>query len=543
MKTIVGNWQTKERLLELLVSLVKIPSITGSKEEVQIANYLFENIKQLPYFEDHENHLQLHPTGEGRNFLTALVKGKETSKKTIILVSHFDVVDIKDYGKCKDLAFDPKALTERYIENKETLPESARKDIEQGNWLFGRGIMDMKAGLTLHMSMLEKACKGEFDGNILLVSVCDEEGNSTGMREAVPVMLQMAEEFDLEYVACLNSEPIFTQYPDDQNNYIYSGSVGKLNPGFLCYGKETHVGEPLSGINANLMVSEITKEIELNPQFCESVLGEVTPPPTNLIQKGLKDEYSAKIPHNAVTLFNMFMMEKSVEEVNTEIENAALRAAKRIEDTHLQRATEYSKLGGSTPKEVKVNVVFYEDLLNYAKATYGQDKIDEMIANISADTTGKDARDLSVQLIDEIAHLCQEKWPMIVPFFAPPFYPAVNSGDNLLIRSVVDEIMDYAEKNYNIAMKEINYFPGVSDLSYTKLQHPADSYKALIGNMPLWDNGYTIPFKDLEKLNVPSLNLGPIGRDAHKWTERLDIDYTFETLRDLMLVSIKRLLK
>ncbi|MCK9911279.1 hypothetical protein MXD81_19160, partial [Microbacteriaceae bacterium K1510] len=90
----------------------------------------------------------------------------------------------------------------------------------------------MKCGLALHMSMLEQAVAGEFAGNLLLLTVPDEEVNSVGMRAAVPVLLELAKQHGLDYSACLNSEPIFPRYPGDENKYIYSGSIGKVLPGF-----------------------------------------------------------------------------------------------------------------------------------------------------------------------------------------------------------------------------------------------------------------------------------------------------------------------
>jgi arginine utilization protein RocB len=44
----------------------------------------------------------------------------------------------------------------------------------------------------------------------------------------------------------------------------------------------------------------------------------------------------------------------------------------------------------------------------------------------------------------------------------------------------------------------------------------------------------------LEKLNVPVLNVGPVGRDAHKWTERLNVPFAFETVKDLLLYTIEK---
>jgi arginine utilization protein RocB len=46
----------------------------------------------------------------------------------------------------------------------------------------------------------------------------------------------------------------------------------------------------------------------------------------------------------------------------------------------------------------------------------------------------------------------------------------------------------------------------------------------------------------MEQLSVPVLNLGPIGRDAHQWTERLDADFAFGPLKDLLIHGIRELL-
>lgn len=54
-----------------------------------------------------------------------------------------------------------------FYSHKDELPDHVREDIEHGDWLFGRGTMDMKCGLALQMAMIEQACEGRFDGNVL----------------------------------------------------------------------------------------------------------------------------------------------------------------------------------------------------------------------------------------------------------------------------------------------------------------------------------------------------------------------------------------
>ena len=72
------------------------------------------------------------------------------------------------------------------------------------------------------------------------------------MRAAVTKLLELKEKYNLIYKLFLNGEPVFTQEPGDGSFYVYSGSIGKIMPSALFYGKETHVGEPLSGITCTL---------------------------------------------------------------------------------------------------------------------------------------------------------------------------------------------------------------------------------------------------------------------------------------------------
>ena len=535
------KWSTKEQLVDLLCNLVKIPSITGTKAEKELPDYVINQLTSLKYFQENPQHLQKNPTGDGTYFVTGLVKKQPLTKKTVILISHFDVVDVEDYGRWKEYAFDPKKITELFRQHKEELPRQVKNDMETGNWLFGRGTMDMKCGLALHMSMIEKACNGEFHGNILLVTVPDEEVNSVGMRAAVPLLLEIAQKHDLEYVTVLNGEPMFMRYPGDQNKYLYTGSIGKLLPGFLCYGKETHVGEPFAGLNANFMVSLLTEEFELNTDLCEIVEGEITPPPTNLIQYGIKKDYSVQIPHRAVTLFNLFLLEKKMDDIVTSLKETADRAAANIASSYQKQALAFAKFTPFVPPDMKVTVLTFDELSKYAVTKYGKESVESIHANILKNKGAMDDREATIKMVDKLAILCKELAPMMILFFAPPFYPAISSYKDPLINNVVQAIQKYGLASHGVDFEKRNYFNGISDLSYAGLQYPAASMISLTANMPMWERGYSVPLKDLEVLNVPVLNIGPVGFDAHQWTERLDIDYAFETLKDLLFFSITKI--
>lgn len=535
------KWQTKEGFIKLLDDLVEIPSISGSEDEVAIAHFIKEQLQAIPYFQEHPSYMQIHPTGDGRISISALVKNG-TTPNTVVLVSHFDVVNVEDYGKYKSLAFKPEQLTKEFYKHKDVLPANVQRDIEKGEWRFGRGVMDMKCGIALQMMMTERAAYGRMEGNVLFLVVADEEVNSRGMITSVPALLKIKEEHNLNYHACVNCEPMFARYPGDEQDYIYTGSLGKIMPAFFCYGKESHVGEPFAGLNANSMMSFVTTELELNTEFCEWVDGEVSPPPSTLMQKDLRMGYSVQTPHKAVALYNLFLMERPLEEITENLLNLAKRAGHSIESWFEKRAKQYAAM--KDYQSLSLNVLQFEELLQYAKDTYGNERIVKLQKEV-LDRQGEigDEREVAIAFVDKVASLCSEKAPMILLFFAPPYYPAVSTRHNEKIAKVKEDIIVMAMKQYEINMKEQLYFGGISDLSYTGLVQSSSSLAKLIGNMPLWGSLYSLPLKELQQLQLPVLNIGPRGKDAHKWTERLDVDYATGPLQNMLQTAIEKLLE
>src|SRR5690625_1382787 len=144
------QWGHKEGLRALLLELVGWDSLTGTEGEKRFAHLLKEKLKNLEYYKTNPEHLQLVGAGKGRFSLTALYQTNQTAK-TIVLISHYDTVHVEEYGELRDLAFQPEKLTEFFRERKAEFSEEVQQDIDSENYLFGRGTMDMKMGLALHM--------------------------------------------------------------------------------------------------------------------------------------------------------------------------------------------------------------------------------------------------------------------------------------------------------------------------------------------------------------------------------------------------------
>ena len=526
--------QSKSQMLATLLELVSIDSVSLSPGEKYFPLRVEQVLKSLPYYQKYPGYVVNHPTSDGRSILTALYKNN-LAEKTVVMISHFDVVDIEDYGDLQHLAFNPVELTRELHNRLDTLPEDAKEDLISGDWLFGRGMMDMKCGLVKHMSLLEKAANEDWNINLLLVAVPDEEVNSVGMREVIPRLVSLGEEHCLNYTLYLNSEPMFSQVPQDNNHYFYTGTIGKIMPGALCFGKESHVGEPFSGMNACWMSSILTNEVEWNEELSEQVNGVMSPPPTLLWQRDLKKGYTTQIPHRSASLYNVLLMKRNPVDVMHEMKEVAIKAADKMEafirDKYRLNGLDESQLS-------HIHVYLYEEIRAYAVKKTSAEYIDILEQSIAKETEG-DIRDQTIQIVDQLAMLCQELGPMIILFYAPPYYPAVNSSENECIAELSSSLIDFADTKYQERIHPVNYFNGISDLSYAGLHADLKDMDIYNDNLPGGEKLYSIPFKEMAKITAPVINVGPMGRDAHQKTERLQIPFAFETLPKLLAHLIK----
>ncbi|WP_256205223.1 M20/M25/M40 family metallo-hydrolase [Piscibacillus halophilus] len=535
------KWQTKEELVNSLCQLVQFKSISGEEGEVAIIEHVEKVLQDYPYFKEYPQYLQTDQLSDGRKLLTALVRGKRDTKKTIILLSHIDVVGVEDYGSLQDLAFNPKELTEQLRNDSQSLPEDVLNDLNDSQeWLFGRGTMDMKAGTTLHLSMVEKAMAGEWDGNILLLLVPDEEVNSAGMLKARHTVNQIKEKENLEFILCVNSEPMFRQFPQDEQMYIYTGSLGKVLPGFLCYGKETHVGEPFNGLNANLMLSYLNINLELSEELMEKVGEEVTPPPISLMNRDLKENYSVQTPLTAVSMYNILLMNRSVKEISEKLHKIMEQTKLQIESHISRQASVYADLSHSNiSTSFDIKLLDYDTLYQEAVKRHGEVEVARRREALVNEREQGD-RDFSTLLVQDLAYLCKDLAPMMVLFYSPPYYPAVTSHSHPLVNSVGQHVTQLMEREGQHQVKTIQYFNGISDLSFIgEDNNSKENLDELYRQMPLKNNGDSFLKYLEEELVVPSINIGPIGKDAHQWTERLNVDFSFGELPHILSEAIK----
>ncbi|HNR04971.1 MAG TPA: M20/M25/M40 family metallo-hydrolase [Bacillota bacterium] len=534
-----------DRMKNLLFDLCSIPSISETPGEIEMAEKIYETVMNMDYFKNNPANAGINPIKNdpfGRYYVHALMEGKPESKKTVILLSHFDVVNVEDYGAYKDYAFKPLEYTE-LLKNGSgiSLSKEAETDLASGDYIFGRGIMDMKFGLALDVEIMHQIGNklDNFPGNILLLSVPDEENNSAGMLASVEMLAALKNEKGLEYVCCIVSEPHFPKYPGDNSKYIYTGAVGKLLPVFYCVGKETHAGDPFSGLNPNLLTAKIIEEIELNPELSDVSASFRTPAPVCLKQSDTKNSYSVSTPAAAYTYFNFITVTSSPDEVLNKLMGISKKTFEEVLHNIENKADRLQALTGSKPKlpSIKPMVITFRELYKMCLEV-GEKEFDEHMESFVKKSPESDLRELSVDIVREAHKFCPYRDPMIVLFLAPPYYPHSGArGQNGKIAEITTKIIKKANSKYGVNLYLEPFFPGLSDMSYLGLPDNID-VESLKTNLPLWGDKYTIPLDAIASLNIPFMNIGPLGKDAHKYTERINIPYSFEIASKLVFEAV-----
>lgn len=535
----------KNRIMRILLELCKVPSVSESEGERRMPEKLREILSRTDYFSKHPQNIRIHKIpGDpmDRSFVFALREADPGCARTIVLLSHFDVVDVDEFGAFRDYAFDPEGYTD-FLRNSGSveLPEEAKADLESGDYLFGRGTMDMKFGIAAQIELLHHVDEaGEpFPVNLLFASVPDEEANSAGMLAAVEELLSLKKERQLEYLCCIVTEPYMSKYPGDTARYIYAGAEGKLMPAFYCVGKETHVGEPFEGLNPNLLTAYIIEQFEQNPDLADSIGGVYGPVPVCLKQADLKEAYSVQIPTAAYTYFNYMTLKLLPDELLEKMKEVAVKAFEKALSLTKARAARMEALTDIKLllPELQPKIYTYEELYRLCLEKHGS-AFEAHMKEFTANAAAGDLRELSVKAVREAHRFCPDRNPMIVLFFAPPFYPHTDlPGEDSLVMQVCREIAGISEKVYGEGLDVDPHFSGITDMCYLQLAKGLN-IEALEKNMPLWGKGYSVPLAAIEELNMPFINVGPMGKDAHKFTERLNLSYSFNTAVELLKETV-----
>ena len=534
--------------LEWTLEMVRIPSVTGSSAEGQFAALMRQKLARVSYFRQNPQDLWCERTENDpleRENLFALVRG--SGKRVVILAGHFDVVSTGNYGPLEGLAFDPYPLLEALLKtlkgSDNPADRQALEDFESGAFLPGRGILDMKSGLASGIVALERFAQlVDRVGNLLLVATPDEEHGSKGMRSAISTLARLKARESLEFVAALNLDATADSGDGTAGRTIYTGSVGKLLPTALFIGRPTHAGYPFDGVNPHLMAAEFTREVESNPAYSSvadapGLAGMLAPAPTCLEQTDLRDGYEVTTPRLTWVAFNVMLMRSEAAKVLARFKRAAGQALERALALEQARFEEFEDRAGRPvrPLPYKPRLLEYAELEKRALEQAGPEAVQAAKTQVEAEST--DPLCYARQLTLELVNLANLSGPAAVVGFAPVYYPVALLGQDLKSKRLLKVCQEAAirvESEFGQSISFRPFFEGISDMSFLAPLEGTNDSPTLSLNMPGWGTRWNVDYQGAELLGVPTVNVGPWGREYHQRLERVQTDYAFRILPELV---------
>jgi arginine utilization protein RocB len=161
--------------------------------------------------------------------------------------------------------------------------------------------------------------------------------------------------------------------------------------------------------------------------------------------------------------------------------------------------------------------------------------------------TDLDTRMFSARVVEEAWKWMKDKSPAIIVFYSSLYSPRIElSGKTeaeLDLIHALDEAVVEIQPEYPHPIVTRNFFPYISDMSFVALSDDEEGISAVSKNNPGWGTKHYVDYQDIRDINVPVINIGPYGLDAHKKLERMEMTYSLEIVPNLTNLVIQKLLK
>jgi arginine utilization protein RocB len=524
-----------KRSKALAIELTNFKSVTNTSGEKEFSPHFKNILSSWDYFKQHPEHLWTERTLDDsfeRYSLFALIKGK--SDKTIILTGHYDTVSTENYGTLEPLACNPNELLSQLMNDlrKTQSNSQALQEFESGEFLPGRGMLDMKSGLAVGLALLEEwsnlseTTGSEPPGNLLFIAVPDEEVASHGMKSVVQQLPEICKKFDLQLELAINLDV-------SSEAAVFLGSVGKLLPFTLFVGRPTHVGAPFDGVNPALLASEFVARVESNPEFGDADGREHYPaPPTVLYQRDNRTHYDVTTPATTFCAVNILTHHRSPQDVLAMFEQLAKESLESTLQKLRTRAEDFSRRT-STPISPSWSgkVLTFGELLEQAR-TSNAAKTKKILLETSPTLEPVNRCN---DITQELVKLVGLEGPAVIVGFAPPYYSRAEfdvEKNKALLEVLGREVKSTP---YDIFVRP--FFDGISDMSFFNPADGLEPQQFVTSHMPLSQKVFETA------LACPIINIGPWGKDYHQRLERVHMPYAFEVLPELLWRVLQSILR
>ncbi|GAA5512895.1 protein RocB [Deinococcus carri] len=528
-----ASWAPRTRAwLDLLVGW---PSVTGSLDEQAFAPRLHTALAEHPYFQAHPEHLWRQPAlGGGPENLLALVRGE--GPETVILSGHYDTVSVDPYGSLAPLAHQPEALRAALLEELQPLsPDAGERlawdDLAGGDFLPGRGVLDMKGGIAAGLSVLEHWLEAPGRrGNLLVVLSPDEEDRSRGARAARHALGETAQRWGLTFAAGINLDATSDLGDGAQGRSIALGTVGKLLPFVFMLGRGTHAGYPFEGLSAHAMSAELLRRLDTNPEFADHAHGESAPPPACLELRDLRGGYDVTTPDRVWSAYNVLTHRRTPAEV---LDLFCSEVGDAMHTVIREQARRAAALGLKTT-DSPPRVLTFGALRQLVLEAGGPDVQAAYEALVQQHAQATNPLDASREVTDWLTRQAGLRGPVAVVGFAGLHYPHTHVTGHGPAGERLRQVALYVAASTQPPLSVRQFFAGISDMSFLGAPPDQGRQRDVQANtaVPAFvdageDAGLPFPV-------FPTVNVGPWGREYHQRLERVHLPYALETLPEVV---------
>ena len=544
------DWQPEQRVEELACRLVALASETGTPEEAEFSERLVSILMEIPYFRENPSDIRVADAlGQTRaRNVVAVVRGK--GRKTLALTGHYDTVSVTNYHDLARLSREPYALKAALIEDlsRRDLNAQERKalnDLLSGDFLPGRGMLDMKSGLAAGIAVLERfAGREDREGNLMLCCSPDEERDSRGMRALRDWLPDLTRNMQLDLVGAINMDVSSDQGDGSEGRAVYAGTIGKLMPFALVVGQSSHASYPYEGVSAQLVGAEILRSIEANPELCDEDTAAVSPPPICIEARDLRQVYEVTTPERTWLAFNWLYHSLSPEDLFARFRAEVQGAARKVIERSAANARAYAEKAGAAagPQPAALRVMTYSQVKAAAAASMGagfQEALQSKEAQLQAIDN---PLTVSRELTDWLVTKAGLAGPLAVIGFASLHYPATRLNPahplDAALHQAIIETLKSREDDPSRRVKWRPFFEGISDMSF--FGQPGSSPSGIVAENtpPQW----LIDQPAADALRCPMVNIGPWGREFHQKLERVHMPYAFEEFPRILAGICDRML-
>lgn len=529
----------KEEAVSMLKWLISIPSITRTKGECEIAEAIFQHLKDQNYFKKNPSHIRYIPhQNEINHSILAFVQAKNSTPNTLVILCNTDTSNDEGFGVVKALATksDELKLKLKSIAS----VDSQKQALENDDYVYGLGSFECKAPTAGLLVLLKYLSENPelLAVNLLFVCTSEQLNAHQGIRECLPYINDLTKELHIKLKLSLTFRP--ETLPNDPDRFrLYTANMGKIETCFYILGKGANPERPFTGFSPTLVASKIISAIELNSALTEDLSNRALLPTFNYIRT--HNNRSANTPNSTILSFSIPFINIDLIDLIEILKQVAAesleQAATLIDDRHAKfdfiQGNNFEALTGDA------EIISYSDLFYRASRHYRGNlasAIEGLLQNCAAE--GLSSQDTAKNVIERLVDLTSLPRPSIIVYFGNDFIP------QQLLRKNHSEDRDLYIR-LNSAIEEFNFLKETKTLDIENECQPNDgcfirpvgidaALKSLTNESP-------IPVNTFYNLNAPCVSVTYKGGDLYTPYEHVDSDFfvQMQYLLDKLLNCLK----